>query len=119
MTRFRFVKDHQADYPVKRLCQLVECSRSGFTPGSSGRHQTISGVMLNSRTRSSIFMLVLSAPMKRPESLASCSIAALRLGVNGWLGSWPSAAWLGLTAARSGGAHPGRSSQRTRANPSP
>ena len=30
MTRFRFVQDHQADYPVKRLCELVECSRSGF-----------------------------------------------------------------------------------------
>ena len=30
MTRFRFVSEHQATYPVKRLCQLVECSRSGF-----------------------------------------------------------------------------------------
>ena len=30
MTRFRFVQDHQAGYPVKRLCALVECSRSGF-----------------------------------------------------------------------------------------
>ncbi len=30
MTRFRFVQDHRADYPVKRLCELVECSRSGF-----------------------------------------------------------------------------------------
>lgn len=30
MTRFRFVYDHQSEYPVKRLCQLVECSRSGF-----------------------------------------------------------------------------------------
>ncbi len=30
MTRFRFVQDHSADYPVKRLCELVECSRSGF-----------------------------------------------------------------------------------------
>ena len=30
MTRFRFVQDHQAGYPVKRLCELVECSRSGF-----------------------------------------------------------------------------------------
>ena len=30
MTRFRFVHDHQSEYPVKRLCELVECSRSGF-----------------------------------------------------------------------------------------
>ena len=30
MTRFRFVQDHQADYPITRLCELVECSRSGF-----------------------------------------------------------------------------------------
>ena len=30
MTRFRFVDDHQADYPVTRLCELVECSRSRF-----------------------------------------------------------------------------------------
>ncbi len=30
MTRFRFVQDHSAGYPVKRLCELVECSRSGF-----------------------------------------------------------------------------------------
>ena len=30
MTRFRFVQDHQTDYPVKRLCELAECSRSGF-----------------------------------------------------------------------------------------
>ena len=30
MTRFRFVQDHQDTYPVKRLCELVECSRSGF-----------------------------------------------------------------------------------------
>jgi transposase InsO family protein len=30
VTRFRFVQDHQADYPVTRLCELVECSRSGF-----------------------------------------------------------------------------------------
>ncbi len=30
MTRFRFVEDHQADYPVKRLCAVVEVSRSGF-----------------------------------------------------------------------------------------
>ncbi len=30
MTRFRFVQDHSAEHPVKRLCELVECSRSGF-----------------------------------------------------------------------------------------
>lgn len=30
MTRLRFVQDHEAEYPVKRLCELVECSRSGF-----------------------------------------------------------------------------------------
>ena len=30
MTRFRFVSEHMAEYPVKRLCELVECSRSGF-----------------------------------------------------------------------------------------
>lgn len=30
MTRFRFVDDHQADYPVKRLCVVVGVSRSGF-----------------------------------------------------------------------------------------
>lgn len=30
MSRFRFVEDHQARYPVKRLCELVEVSRSGF-----------------------------------------------------------------------------------------
>ena len=30
MTRFRFVQDHHDAYPVKRLCELVECSRSGF-----------------------------------------------------------------------------------------
>lgn len=30
MSRFRFVEDHASDYPVKRLCALVEVSRSGF-----------------------------------------------------------------------------------------
>ena len=30
MSRFRFVDDHAAGYPVKRLCELVEVSRSGF-----------------------------------------------------------------------------------------
>ena len=30
MSRFRFVEDHSAGYPVKRLCELVEVSRSGF-----------------------------------------------------------------------------------------
>lgn len=30
MSRFRFVEEHQAGYPVKRLCELVEVSRSGF-----------------------------------------------------------------------------------------
>lgn len=30
MSRFRFVADHQDAYPVKRLCSLVEVSRSGF-----------------------------------------------------------------------------------------
>jgi putative transposase len=30
VTRFRFVKDHQADYPIKRLCAVVEVSRSGY-----------------------------------------------------------------------------------------
>lgn len=30
MTRFRFVSDHEDAYPVKRLCELAECSRSGF-----------------------------------------------------------------------------------------
>ena len=30
MSRFRFVHDHRSDYPVKRLCQLVEVSRSGY-----------------------------------------------------------------------------------------
>ena len=30
MSRFRFVEDHAAGYPVKRLCELVEVSRSGF-----------------------------------------------------------------------------------------
>ena len=30
MTRFRFVSANEDAYPVKRLCELVECSRSGF-----------------------------------------------------------------------------------------
>ncbi len=30
MTRFRFVSENERAYPVKRLCELVECSRSGF-----------------------------------------------------------------------------------------
>ena len=30
MNRFRFVEEHQAGYPVKWLCELVEVSRSGF-----------------------------------------------------------------------------------------
>lgn len=30
MSCFRFVSAHQGEYPVKRLCQLVEVSRSGF-----------------------------------------------------------------------------------------
>jgi putative transposase len=30
VSRFRFVEDHQSTYPVKRLCELVEVSRSGF-----------------------------------------------------------------------------------------
>lgn len=30
MNRFRFVHDHRSEYPVKRLCQLVEVSRSGY-----------------------------------------------------------------------------------------
>jgi putative transposase len=30
VSRFRFVAEHRAGYPVKRLCQLVEVSRSGF-----------------------------------------------------------------------------------------
>jgi transposase InsO family protein len=30
VSRFRFVEEHQAGYPVKRLCELVEVSRSGF-----------------------------------------------------------------------------------------
>jgi transposase InsO family protein len=30
VSRFRFVQDHRDRYPVKRLCQLVEVSRTGF-----------------------------------------------------------------------------------------
>jgi transposase InsO family protein len=30
VSRFRFVEDHAAEYSVKRLCELVEVSRSGF-----------------------------------------------------------------------------------------
>ena len=30
MSRYRFVEDHQAAYPVSRLCRLVGVSRSGF-----------------------------------------------------------------------------------------
>ena len=30
MSRFRFVDDHRDTYEVKRLCELVECSRSGY-----------------------------------------------------------------------------------------
>ena len=30
MSRFRFVDDHRDTYQVKRLCQLVEVSRSGY-----------------------------------------------------------------------------------------
>lgn len=30
MSRFRFVEDQANTYPVKRLCELVEVSRSGF-----------------------------------------------------------------------------------------
>jgi transposase InsO family protein len=30
VSRFRFVEEHQDAYPVKRLCELVEVSRSGF-----------------------------------------------------------------------------------------
>jgi len=30
VTRFRFVDDHHGDYPVKRCCELVEVSKSGF-----------------------------------------------------------------------------------------
>ena len=30
MTRCWFVDDHRADYPVKRLCELVELRRATF-----------------------------------------------------------------------------------------
>jgi transposase InsO family protein len=30
VSRFRFVDDHAIEYPIKRLCELVEVSRSGF-----------------------------------------------------------------------------------------
>ena len=30
MIRFRFVQDHQAVLPVKRMCELVELPRSSF-----------------------------------------------------------------------------------------
>jgi len=30
VSRFRFVADHHADYPVKRLCELVEIPRSSY-----------------------------------------------------------------------------------------
>ena len=30
MSRFRFVDDHRDTYKVKRLCELAECSRSGY-----------------------------------------------------------------------------------------
>lgn len=30
MIGFRFVQDHQADLPVKRMCELVEVPRSSF-----------------------------------------------------------------------------------------
>ena len=30
MSRFRFVEDHRDTYEVKRLCELAECSRSGY-----------------------------------------------------------------------------------------
>ena len=30
MSRFRFVDDHRDTYEVKRLCELVEVSTSGF-----------------------------------------------------------------------------------------
>ena len=30
MIRFRFVQDHQTDWPVKRMCELVELPRSSW-----------------------------------------------------------------------------------------
>ncbi|GAA1390650.1 hypothetical protein GCM10009599_07690 [Luteococcus peritonei] len=45
MNRFQFVADHQTTYQVKRLCQVLELSRSSFyawqkaalnRPGMSG-----------------------------------------------------------------------------------
>jgi transposase InsO family protein len=35
VSRFRFVLDHQAGFPVKRLCRLAGVSRSGFSAGVS------------------------------------------------------------------------------------
>jgi transposase InsO family protein len=54
VSRFRFVEDHQADYPVKRLCALVEVSRSGFYAWrdrpSSPRQQADDELMVEIRT---------------------------------------------------------------------
>ena len=30
MTRFRFVSEHRSEHPIKRLCELVEVSRSSY-----------------------------------------------------------------------------------------
>ncbi len=36
MSRFQFVADHSATYPVKRLCQLVEIERSSYYAWQAG-----------------------------------------------------------------------------------
>jgi len=36
VSRFQFVADHQATFEVKRLCQLVEVSRSSYYAWAAG-----------------------------------------------------------------------------------
>jgi hypothetical protein len=39
VTVFRFIAAEKANYPISLMCRLLGVSRSGFTPGKSGRRR--------------------------------------------------------------------------------
>ncbi len=103
MTRFRFVSANEDAYRVKRLCELVECSRSGFY---GWRDRPLSDRYLADVDLANEIYDIHVASRRTygtPRVLGSSSIVIDVSAVNGSLGSWPNAASSVSTAARSGG----------------
>ena len=78
----RFVSEYAGEYPVTRLCVLVDVPRSSFSGGATGHRRAVTSTARSWLRRSSTFIGRPKAPTVHHGSTASCGT-----GASGWVGS--------------------------------